>query len=254
MSKVYVIGPNGYIGSNLIKELIRQEREVVTIGRDDDFTILSKTSDKDVVINCAGTGMKPMKPSPEAYLAENVLLPVKIAKFTAWSGVKMIHLASYFEFFMHDIYAKSKSLASEMLKTKPTVTIAYLYNVYGRAEYPNRFYAGLKSSIINNTAFTLTTPGACRSLIHIDHVTAALNEIIDKPVATYHLTDGFYTTMSAIVHDVKAIFPQFKCDVKDAGPKTAYSIECYRPSAPYFKRIDLMGDIKADIKVEGLRV
>jgi len=248
--KIYVIGPDGYVGSNLIKELNRQEREVVTVGRDDDFTIFSKTSDKDVVINCAGTGMKPVKPSPEAYLAENVLLPVKIAKFAAWRGVKMIHLSSYFEFFQHDIYTKSKSLASEILKTKNNVSLVYLYNVYGRKEYPNRFFSGIKDAIINNKTFILTTPGACRSLVHIDHVVVALNEIIDKPVATYHLTDGNYTTMSAIVQDIKAVFPQFKCEIKDIGPKKDYSIECYRPSNPYFKKLDLMGDIKADVKCE----
>lgn len=245
MSKIFVVGPCGYIGSNLVRTLRLAEREVITIGREDDLSIIQKASPDDVVINAAGYGMKKTDTGADGFLSENVLLPWKIAQYTSFAGIKMIHLSSYFTFFQKSIYAKSKGFCDSLLKHRRNVTIVYLYNVYGDKEYPHRFYSAIKHAILTDTEFVLTTSGACRSLVHLKHNIKAIAEIVDKPINTYHITDGKYLTMSAIVQDIKTIYPNFKCIMRDTPP---YTHDCFSPTNPYFEKLDLMKDIFEDVE------
>jgi len=248
MQKVFIVGCNGYIGSRLQKRLIDNGRNVIGITREDDFSTIKEISRNDVVYNCAGYGMRKGDTNPDGFLAENVLLPVKLAKYTHFAGAKLIHLSSYFSMFQTNIYAKSKLLTDEILKTYPNVTIAMLYNCFGYDEYPHRFFAGIKSAVLNETPFVLTTPLAERSLVHLRHVLRALEEIIDMPSSTYHLTDGNVSTMMTLCNDIrKKIYHNFRFAIKDIGIDS-YVTKCYTPSKTFFRDLQLMRDIYDDIE------
>jgi len=250
--KIFVIGYKGYIGSQLYQRLLDEEREVYGIGRDDNVFghgDVGPVGPDDVVVNCAGVGMKPITYTRDAYLKDNTILPHRLAGAAAFGCIKkLIHLSSYFEFFQTNIYAKSKALASELLRDVPGVQTIYLYNVFGGNEYPNRFMAGIKNAIKNDETFNLTTPGACRDLVHIKHCINGLVQQIDShSIETLHFGTGAYTTMLAITQDIKMMFPEFKIEMNDTHN---YVHECYRPRKPYFKGLDLMADIKEDIESE----
>jgi len=250
--KIFVLGgEKGYIGTKLVNylKIVRPKDEIISIGRGIDVCCnYWETSSTDIIINAAGVGVKPCSDS-ERYVYDNVMLPWNLSKQIKGSGMKLIHLSSYFELFTTNLYAKSKAFASELLKDKPNVSTVYLYNVFGGIEYPNRIMAGIKNSIKNERIFVLTNPGACRSFVYIDHVLSGLNEVIDKPADVYHFTDGNKISMSGFVDDlykeVRKHEIYFDYTMRDSG---GYPHDCYTPKVPYFKKLPLMEDLVKDVK------
>jgi nucleoside-diphosphate-sugar epimerase len=243
---IYIVGANGYIGSNLLIYLEDHGYTVIGIGRGELFK-LDKIKQTDIIICAAGYGIKPNEKDTSYFLYDNAVLPYLLSQY----GVKVLHLSSYFEFFKTDIYATSKALASEVIGGYNNVSIIYLYNIFGDGpvteEYSHRFIKHIKNCIKNKELFTLTTPGACRDFIHIRHILKGIRELISAPIGVYHFSSGKYITLIAVHQAIKnKCGDNFISVIKDIGPNN-YTTDCYTPSNSYFKNINSIDDILSEV-------
>ena len=159
MKNILVTGGVGFIGTNLVKELLKQNNNVISI---DNYSFGSKENeidgvkyynydieDIDKVIEsvdvcyhlCAMARVQPSFEDPMEYFRVNVLGTTKVMEWAKKNNIKVIYAGSSSKHFdpSDSPYAMYKYLGEEVCKLykksyNVNVEIARFYNVYGPGE------------------------------------------------------------------------------------------------------------------------
>ena len=159
MKNILVTGGVGFIGTNLVKELVKQNNNVISI---DNYSFGSKeneidgvkyynydiedidkiTESVDVCFHlCAMARVQPSFEDPMEYFRVNVLGTTKVMEWAKKNNVKVVYAGSSSKHFdpSDSPYAMYKYLGEEVCKLykksyNVNVEIARFYNVYGPGE------------------------------------------------------------------------------------------------------------------------
>ena len=207
MKKVLVTGGAGFIGSNLIKELIRKnyniisldnystgsknnEVEGVTYYNADITKIDSLDTDFDLCFHLAAQSrVQPSFENPEESFRVNVLGTTKVMEFAKKNNIKVIYAGSSSKH--HDPsdspYAMYKYLGEQVCKLykksfNVNVQIARFYNVYGPGESIDEKYGNVigiwRSKILKGEPLTIVGDGnQKRDFVHVYDIVDGLGKI-----------------------------------------------------------------------------
>ncbi len=228
---IYVIGKNGYIGSNLINYFGEKGVDVCGVGRGESFT----GSEGNVIINCAAYGLNKGQTDIEAMTWTNAILPMR---FFDSSKCKFIQLSSSSEIVEpHTAYARTKSLASDYLRGK--ATLCYIYSAWGGFnQHPRTFMAALLKAKRNNTTLNVTAPDATRDFVHIKHICEGIEELINKPIGDYHFGTGNARRLGLVA---RLAGVQYTFENNVAG-------FTWKAADPYFKEDTFEADLAEELR------
>ena len=242
--RVLVTGGAGFIGTNLVKNLIELGYEVYSIDNystgkksneiegcqyfDKDINKLNFNNTlfkyTDVVFHLAAIArIQPSFKNPEKYINTNFNATYKIVKMCVKNRIPLIYAgsSSHHSGKFKNPYTFSKDLGEEIIQLyqkhfKLEASIARFYNVYGPHQLTEGGYTTLIGRWINN----IENNKPCeiygdgnkrRDFTHVNDITKGLTSIIDKEA--YGYTFEFGRGKNHSVLDVANMFniePQYK--------------------------------------------
>lgn len=215
--KILVTGGAGFIGSNLIKKLLKEGHEVVSIdnystgletnhqpGSEyinadireiDDYSIYGKF---DVIFHLAAIArIQPSFDRPEDYFTTNANATFKIAKYCSKNNIPLIYAgsSSHHSGKFKNPYTFSKDIGEEIIKLFQELyelksSIARFYNVYGPYHLKEGGYCTLigvwEKCAENNLPLIIYGDGSKRrDFTHVKDIVDALSLIKDKQAWGY---------------------------------------------------------------------
>lgn len=236
--KILVTGGAGFIGTNLIKRLLKEGHNVTSIDNystgltsnhvkgavyvefdltnlDERFT--SSPKKYDVVFHLAAIArIQPSFERPEDYFNTNATATLKLAKLCADNNIPMVYAgsSSHHSGKFKNPYTFSKDVGEEVIKLFQThyqlrASIARFYNVYGDHQLLEGGYTTLIGRWINN----IQRGEECviygdgeqrRDFTHIDDIVDALVSIVEQDAYGYEFELGRGKTIS--VNEVAEMF------------------------------------------------
>lgn len=209
MKKALVTGGAGFIGTNLIKKLLTNGYEVVSVDNyttgfesnhqegctyiTSDITNISDYSslgDFDIVYHLAAIArIQPSFILPVEYFNTNAMGTIKLAKYCADKGIPLVFAgsSSHHSGKFKNPYTFSKDIGEEIILLfhqiyKLKASVARFYNVYGPHQLKEGGYCTVigkwEHAIENGTPITIYGTGEKRrDFTHVDDITDALLEI-----------------------------------------------------------------------------
>ena len=194
---IYIIGSNGYIGSNLMREF----PSAIGITRD---TKWPEFREDDVVINCASYFWRDKVLDLSRLYNTNYGIPSVLSKTNAF----IIHLTSTAAHaFNKDIVWSEKKRGDDLLRGK--AHIIYLPTVYGGInQHKHMFMTALLDHIQIGAPLTLECPKDTRDIVHISVLIKTIKQIIQGQLSAIEpitLTCGQYVSFEAITNIAEGI-------------------------------------------------
>jgi len=194
---IYVIGSNGYIGSNLMREL----PQAIGITRD---TKWPEFNEDDVVINCASFNPKVKGFDLQGIMDTNYRIPYKLHMTNAM----VIQLTSVATIKRSaDVVWFYKSEGDHLLNGM--AHIIYLPTIYGGInQHKHMFMTALLDHIQIGAPLTLECPKETRDIVHISVLIKTIKQIIQGQLSAIEpitLTCGQYVSFEAITNIAEGI-------------------------------------------------
>ena len=176
MKRVCVLGSNGFVGSNLLKDtewvgVTRQELDLT------DQCAVEKYFDKhtyDVVIHCAVVGGSRLKPDDGDVAYKNILMFENVAR--VFKG-KLIYFSSGAALRGNpptDPYGLSKWLIDKRIQTIPDAYSLRIWGCYGDGELPTRF-----SAVCKREKHVIIDKDRYFDFIDVKHVKCIVEQYVD---------------------------------------------------------------------------
>ena len=232
--KILVTGGVGFVGTNLIKRLLKDGHEVQSLDNystglksnevdgcrywvGDIQNISTMDKDFDVVFHLAAIArIQPSFERPEDYINTNFNGTYEVVKFCVNNGIKLIYAGSSSKHSgrFKNPYTFSKDLGEDIVTLYQThfqlsASIARFYNVYG----PHQLLEGGYTTLIGRWINNLSKGIACevygdgeqrRDFTHVDDIVDALVLIMDKQSYGYEFELGRGKNVS--VNEVAKMF------------------------------------------------
>lgn len=232
--KILVTGGVGFVGTNLIKRLLKDGHEVQSLDNystglksnevdgcrywvGDIQNISTMDKDFDVVFHLAAIArIQPSFEIPEEYINTNFNGTYEVVKFCVNNGIKLIYAGSSSKHSgrFKNPYTFSKDLGEDIVTLYQThfqlsASIARFYNVYG----PHQLLEGGYTTLIGRWINNLSKGIACevygdgeqrRDFTHVDDIVDALVLIMDKQSYGYEFELGRGKNVS--VNEVAKMF------------------------------------------------
>ena len=254
--RVLVTGGAGFVGTNLIKNLIKLNYEVYSIDNystgkkeneqdspfctyfNKDITTLNFKNDlfkyTDVVFHLAAIArIQPSFSNPEKYINTNFNGTYKLVKMCVKNNIPIIYAgsSSHHSGRFKNPYTFSKDLGEDIIKLYQEhfglkASIARFYNVYGPHQLTEGGYTTLIgkwiNNIENNKPCEIYGDGSKRrDFTHVDDIIKGLTKIIDKDA--YGYTFEFGRGYNHSVNDIANMFniePIYKEDKPGEAQET----------------------------------
>jgi len=236
MKKVLVTGGAGFIGSNLIKELILQNYDVVSLDNystgnskneiegvkyiDSDIELIDQLeSEFDLCFHLAAQSrVQPSFEDPKESIRVNVNGTTKVMEWAKKQSVKVIYAGSSSKH--HDPsdspYAMTKYLGEEICKLykksfKINVEIARFYNVYGPYEPLDEKFGNVigiwRAKVKENKPLTIVGDGnQKRDFTHVDDIVDGILKI----AFSKKTHSDAWELGSGVSYSIKELFNMFK--------------------------------------------
>ena len=197
MKRVCVLGSNGFVGSNLLKDtewvgVTRQELDLT------DQCAVEKYFDKhayDVVIHCAVVGGSRLKPDDGDVAYKNILMFENVAR--VFKG-KLIYFSSGAALRGNppaDPYGLSKWLIDKRIQTIPDAYSLRIWGCYGDGELPTRF-----SAVCKREKHVIIDKDRYFDFIDVKHVKCIVEQYVD---------DELHDKEFDLVHEKKLLLSQW---------------------------------------------
>jgi UDP-glucose 4-epimerase len=219
---ILVTGGVGFVGANLIKKLLNQNHNIVSIDnystglksnefprcRYINFDIrnindYSAYGNFDIVFHLAAIArIQPSFDNPEEYFNTNANATMKLAKYCSSNNIPLIYAgsSSHHSGKFKNPYTFSKDIGEEIIKLfqlhyNLKATITRFYNVYGPYQLLEGDYTTLIGRWINNIkkgeqCYIYGDGEQRRDFTHVDDITDALISIIEKEAYGYEFELG----------------------------------------------------------------
>ena len=219
---ILVTGGTGFVGSNLIKKLLNQNHNVVSIDnystglKSNEFpkckyinfdikniNNYSAYGDFDIVFHLAAIArIQPSFINPEEYFNTNANATMKLAKYCSSNNIPLIYAgsSSHHSGKFKNPYTFSKDIGEEIIQLfqlhyNLKATITRFYNVYGSYQLLEGDYTTLIGRWINNikngTQCEIYGNGEQRrDFTHVDDIVDALILIMEKQAYGYEFELG----------------------------------------------------------------
>jgi nucleoside-diphosphate-sugar epimerase len=238
--RILVTGASGFIGKHLCRALIREDWEVIAVGRNGcnlpgvrDIPVPALTcaalensipeADRiDGLIHLAAAGVHPADRDSETILTVNAELPPRIVAFAERRGARAVVVAgssaeyrapSARQSLTEDaplesekLYGASKAaggllaLAAGRVWNIP-VGILRLFNVYGPGEAPHRLLPSLAHSLRAGMPVNLSAGTQVRDFVYVDDACSAFVHAL-RALMAKTMTPGAYNVSSGQGHSV----------------------------------------------------
>ena len=219
---ILVTGGTGFVGSNLIKKLLNQNHNVVSIDnystglKSNEFpgckyinfdirniNNYSAYGDCDIIFHVAAIArIQPSFTNPEEYFNTNANATMKLAKYCSSNNIPLIYAgsSSHHSGKFKNPYTFSKDIGEEIIQLfqlhyNLKATITRFYNVYGSYQLLEGDYTTLIGRWINNikngTQCEIYGNGEQRrDFTHVDDIVDALILIMEKQAYGYEFELG----------------------------------------------------------------
>jgi len=219
MTKLFVTGGTGFIGSNFINEALKEGHNIVALKRSKnqekaafqknivwltgelDSPLQKEVSECDVLIHISSAGVSPQNVSWEECFESNVTKPLKLLKNAIQVGTtKIIVIGTAAEYgnsaSRYDelpvtaplepigAYASSKCaffMAVHGLAVENNIKLLYLrlFSVYGEGQYEKNLWPSLKNAATSGVDFPMTHGEQVRDFIHVKEVSKKIIKAIE---------------------------------------------------------------------------
>ena len=217
MTNILIVGANGFIGSNLTRDLINEDNEISIITKNNsnewrlknlkksyrkysaDITNYKKLRDgifnlePDVIINCATYGVYPVEEDPEKIFQSNIIGTKNLIDVIEdYNKIeKIINIGSYLELLdpkekngqKWEYYANIKSEQTKLIhefgnKSRIPISTLRLFNPYGMYESPGRLVCDIMIALVKKQRLEIFSKTAKHNFYHIDDVINSIKNLI----------------------------------------------------------------------------
>lgn len=237
--KILLTGGTGFLGKNLINNLVRDEHEIVVISRKKpdseifkniDFfapdiesinKIFTRHKDIDVVIHSA-TDYGRSKGFPEAVFSANLIFPMNLLKVSSSNSIKyFFNIDTFFNTqkscYSHlSEYSTSKRHFQEwgkIIADREIIRFVNLkmFHLFGPGDSLEKFIPAIIGECLNGIDINLTAGTQMRDFIFVEDAISALKKIVSKEIceppgySTYEIGTGRSTSIRDIVDKIKKL-------------------------------------------------
>ena len=253
--KILVTGGAGFIGTNLIKQLLKEKNDVVSIDNYStglksnhqegvqyvEFDIrniddYSAWGEFDIVYHLAAIArIQPSFDKPEDYFTTNTNSTLKIAKYCSKNNIPLVYAgsSSHHSGKFKNPYTFSKDIGEEVIHLFKAhynlkATIVRFYNVYGPHHLKEGSYTTLigawEKRIEEHQPLIIYGNGSKRrDFTHVDDIVNGLKLILDKQAWDYTFELGRGKNYS--IQEIADMFGQ-GAEYKDDKPGEAFETLC----------------------------
>ncbi len=189
MKNILITGANGFIGTQLVKELKNTHNIITTESTDiTEYDMLSKYfRDIDVVIHLAAISKRnETEKNPDRTMEVNFMGTKNLLKLSHKNNVKRFIFISSSAIYLNDsVYAKSKTAAEKLCVDYASqvgldTLILRPSNVYD-LKYPKGVIGKFYNKTINNEPITINGDGSQRfDFIHISDLVSLISKAVDS--------------------------------------------------------------------------
>jgi nucleoside-diphosphate-sugar epimerase len=210
MTKLFVTGGTGFIGSNFIHGALKNGYDIVALKRDEfqqnflhnervvwltgelDSQFQKEMSRCDILVHMASAGVTPQIADWNECFMSNVIKPLQMLKNCIQSGInKMVIIGTALEYGLSasqynkipvsaplepvGAYASSKSaffMAAHGIAVECNIKLVYLrvFSVFGEGQFEENLWPSIKKAALSGDDFPMTKGEQVRDFIHIDEL------------------------------------------------------------------------------------
>ena len=240
--RVFVTGPNGFIGKELIIALSSKKYQVVNKLNDSYFdltkwsTLNTLKNNIDMIIHLAAkTSDSESFITPRKYYSNNLLCTINALELARISSAKFVNMSSYFygspnyipvdenhPLSPHNPYSNTKYLSEEICRGYANdynmdIVSLRLFNIYGKGQKGNFLIPDILRQIDSGQVI-LNDPRPKRDYIHVSDVVAAINLFVEFGFSGYNI----FNIGSGRSYSVKKIIDLI---LKNSPKKFSYSFK-----------------------------
>ena len=240
--RVFVTGPNGFIGKELIIALSSKKYQVVNKLNDSYFdltkwsTLNTLKNNIDMIIHLAAkTSVSESFITPRKYYSNNLLCTINALELARISSAKFVNMSSYFygppnyipvdenhPLSPHNPYSNTKYLSEEICRGYANdynmdIVSLRLFNIYGKGQKGNFLIPDILRQIDSGQVI-LNDPRPKRDYIHVSDVVAAINLFVEFGFSGYNI----FNIGSGRSYSVKKIIDLI---LKNSPKKFSYSFK-----------------------------
>ncbi|MDC3183843.1 NAD(P)-dependent oxidoreductase [Prochlorococcus sp. AH-716-B20] len=238
--KIHIIGSNGFIGKNLIKNFPRKEYVLWSHSKKEDFNFFDLLNNETwtdlinqkpkIVILLSWPGL----PNYNEYFHVNRNLPLclKLVEILKDNGLqKLIITGTCYEYGLINGQIKEEcitkplnqyAIAKDTLRKSlfeihknTTLKICWLriFYVYGKDQNKNSLYPSLLDSIKSNSSFAISSGRQIRDFVKVETISGYINLFLNSDKANGIFNGGSGNPVS-IYEFVKKIIEEYKSNIK----------------------------------------
>jgi nucleoside-diphosphate-sugar epimerase len=222
--RVLLLGGAGFLGPHFAAALRAAGADVIVAGRssaaaeglvvdvtnDDEFARALELVAPDVVLNCAGYGVKPAEVDEDLLTAVNAVAPARLLARAASAGVRRFaHLGSCSEYGEQPVgtpieedatpapldgYGRSKLAGTRALqgvaRGATSLVVARLFTVFGPGEGAWRLVPSLRAAAVSDQPVELTRCEAVRDYLFVADMARAIARLVAAPATAVVVNVG----------------------------------------------------------------
>jgi dolichol-phosphate mannosyltransferase len=232
--KILIIGASGFIGAGVLDYLIRDNYQVMGLGRkdnpwrihsslkehyqslkDDDVTVILNKVQPEVIINFAANGAYSFQNDFVMIVNSNLILLDKIANWSMNNGCYLINAGTSSEYGNNSprpkedsltkpnsLYAITKVAGTNLLEFYASQglqsVVLRLYSVYGPKEDSSRLMPAVMRGIIKGEWPSFTDPDISRDFVYLDDICKLLVKLVQQKENSSKGTFGIYNVGTGI--------------------------------------------------------
>ena len=229
MTKVFLTGHRGFIGSYLIKDL-KKNYNIVTfkrrINKENYEDLINFQSASVVVHAAASTGILKSWDSPDKLIENNTFLTKSIIDYCLKNNSFLIYISSYLygetknfptpeteELKTNNPYAESKKISEDMCffhqkKSGLNVTVVRPFNIYGYFENNNQLIMSVIKQIVQKKEILVSGLNPKRDLLYIKDFCELLRKIIKNELANeiFNAGSGNNYSVKEVIDTIQKLY------------------------------------------------